>query len=82
MGGSVGLASGCHAGGHEFDSGRTNPQGQERVLPVQLHRQMVTTFKSNNQSVIIVYNVRKEEGVELPVLWSGLILLIRVLGDR
>ena len=27
--GSVGWASGCHAGGREFDSGRTNTQGLE-----------------------------------------------------
>ena len=36
-GGSVGWASGCHAGGREFDSGRTNTQGlkitEENVLP-------------------------------------------------
>ena len=37
-GGSVGWASGCRAGGREFDSGRTNTQGlkitEEKVLPL------------------------------------------------
>ena len=37
-GGSVTGASGCHAGGHEFDSGQTNTQGpkitEEKVLPL------------------------------------------------
>ena len=37
-GGSVGLVSGCHAGGREFDSGWTNTQGlkitEEKVLPL------------------------------------------------
>ena len=37
-GGSVGLASRCHAGGREFDSDRTNTQGlkitEEKVLPL------------------------------------------------
>ena len=37
-GGSVGLAPGCHAGGREFNSGRTNTQGlyitEEKVLPL------------------------------------------------
>ena len=36
--GSVGWASGCHAGGREFDSGRTNTQGlkitEKKVLPL------------------------------------------------
>ena len=40
-GGSVGWASGCDAGGREFDSGRTITQGlkitEEKVLPLQLH---------------------------------------------
>lgn len=40
-GGSVGWASGCHAGSHEFDSGQTISQGleitEEKVLPLQLH---------------------------------------------
>ena len=35
---SVGWASGCHVGGREFDSGRTNTQGlkitEENVLPL------------------------------------------------
>ena len=37
-GGSVDWASGCRAGGREFDSGRTNTQGlkitEEKVLPL------------------------------------------------
>ena len=37
-GGSVGWASGCYAGGHEFDSDWTNTQGlkitEEKVLPL------------------------------------------------
>ena len=37
-GGSVGWVSGCHAGGREFDPGRTNTQGlkitEEKVLPL------------------------------------------------
>ena len=37
-GGSVGRASGCHAEGREFDSGRTNTQGlkitEEKMLPL------------------------------------------------
>ena len=37
-GGSVGWASGCHVGGREFDSGRTNTQGlkitEEKLLPL------------------------------------------------
>ena len=37
-GSSVDWASGCHAGGREFDSGRTNTQGlkitEEKVLPL------------------------------------------------
>ena len=37
-GGSVGSSSGCHTGGREFDSGRTNTQGlkitEEKVLPL------------------------------------------------
>ena len=37
-GGSVGWASGCHGGGREFDSVRTNTQGlkitEEKVLPL------------------------------------------------
>ena len=37
-GGSVGWASGCHAGCREFDSDRTNTQGlsitEEKVLPL------------------------------------------------
>ena len=37
-GGSVGWASGCHAGGREFDSDRTNTQRlkitEEKVLPL------------------------------------------------
>ena len=37
-GGSVGWASGCYAGGREFDSGRTNTHGlkitEEKVLPL------------------------------------------------
>ena len=37
-GGSVGCASGCRAGGREFNSGRTNTQGleitEEKVLPL------------------------------------------------
>ena len=41
----------CHAGGREFDSGRTNAQGlkitEKKVLPLQLHPQMVKTFKSS-----------------------------------
>ena len=36
--GSVGWASGCHVGGREFDSGRTNTQGlkitEEKLLPL------------------------------------------------
>ena len=36
-GGSVGGTSGCHAGGREFDPGRTSAQGlkitEEKVLP-------------------------------------------------
>ena len=35
----------CHEEGREFDSGRTNTQGikitEEKVLPLQLHQQMV-----------------------------------------
>jgi len=37
-GGSVGRSSGCHGGGCEFDSSRTNTQGltikEEKVLPL------------------------------------------------
>ena len=44
-GGSVGGASGCHTRGREFDSGRTITKGLkitgEKVLPLQLHQQMV-----------------------------------------
>ena len=44
-GDSVGRASGCDAGGREFGSGRTITQGlkitEEKVLPLQLHQQMV-----------------------------------------
>ena len=44
-GGSVGWASGCHAGGREFDSGRTITQGlkitEEKVLPLQFHLHMI-----------------------------------------
>ena len=35
------LSTGCHAGGREFNSGRTNAQGlkvtEKKVLPLQLH---------------------------------------------
>ena len=44
-GSSVGWASGCHAGGCEFDSNRTNTPGlkitEEKVLALYLHEQMV-----------------------------------------
>ena len=40
IGGSVSGPSGCHAGGREFDSGRTIAQGlkitEEKVLPFQV----------------------------------------------
>ena len=39
-GGSVGRALGCHGGGREFDSSRTNTQGlkiiEEKVLPLYM----------------------------------------------
>ena len=45
LSGSVGWASGCHAGGREFDLERTLTQGlkitEEKVLPLQLHLHLV-----------------------------------------
>ena len=57
-GGSVGRASGCHAGGREFDSGRIITHGlkitEEKVLDLQFHLHIAAFRRFCRKSLSII----------------------------